>query len=41
MKRDYYHKQKRIAELSGQNNEFLPLNEIDTNIKEFKPIDNN
>ena len=31
---------KRIAELSGQNNEFLPLNEIDTNIKEFKTIDN-
>ena len=27
---------KRIAELSGQNNEFLPLNEIDTTIKEFK-----
>ena len=32
---------KRIAELSGQNNEFLPLSEIDTNIKEFKSIDNN
>ena len=32
---------KRIAELSGQNNEFLPLNEIDSNIKEFKSIDNN
>ena len=32
---------KRIAELSGQNNEFLPLTEIDTNIKEFKSIDNN
>ena len=32
---------KRIAELSGQNNEFHPLNEIDTNIKEFKSIDNN
>ena len=32
---------KRIAELSGQNNEFLPLSEIDTNINEFKSIDNN
>ncbi len=32
---------KRIAELSGQNNEFLPLSEIDTNVKEFKSIDNN
>ena len=32
---------KKIAELSGQNNEFLPLNEIDSNIKEFKFIDNN
>ena len=32
---------KRIAELSGQNNEFLSLNEIDTNITEFKSIDNN
>ena len=32
---------KKIAELSGQHNEFLPLNEIDSNIKEFKFIDNN
>ena len=32
---------KRIAELSGQNNEFLPMNEIDINIKEFKSINNN
>ena len=32
---------KKIAELSGQNNEFLPLNEIDSNIKEFKFIDKN
>ena len=27
---------KRIAELSGQNNDFIPLNETDLNIKEFK-----
>ena len=27
---------KRLAELSGQNNEFSPLNDIDANIKEFK-----
>ena len=32
---------KRIAELSGQNSEFLPLNEIDKNIKEFKTFDRN
>jgi len=32
---------KRIAELSGQKNEFLPLNEIDSNINEFKSIEDN
>ena len=31
---------KRIAELSGQNNEFHSINEVDTIIKEFKSIDN-
>lgn len=30
---------KKISELSGQNNEFLPLNEVDSNIKEFKSIE--
>ena len=32
---------KRIAELSGQNSDFIPLNETDLNIKEFKLLDNN
>jgi len=32
---------KRIAELSGQNSDFVPLNETDLNIKEFKLPDNN
>ena len=32
---------KRIAELSGQNSDFIPLNETDLNIKEFKLPDNN
>ena len=32
---------KRIAELSGQNSDFNPLNETDLNIKEFKLPDNN
>ena len=32
---------KRIAELSGQNSDFIPLNEVDLNIKEFKLPDNN
>ena len=32
---------KRIAELSGQNNEFQPLNEIDLTVKEFKSLDKN
>ena len=32
---------KRIAELSGQNSDFIPLNETDVNIKEFKLPDNN
>ena len=31
---------KRIAELSGQNSEFIPFNEIDTSIKEFKIHEN-
>ena len=31
---------QKIAELSGQNNEFLPLSEVDSNIKEFKIKDN-
>ena len=32
---------KRIAELSGQNSDFIPVNETDLNIKEFKLPDNN
>ena len=32
---------KRIAELSGQNSDFISLNETDLNIKEFKLSDNN
>ena len=32
---------KRIAELSGQNSDFIPLNATDLNIKEFKLPDNN
>ena len=32
---------KRIAELSGQNSDFIPLHETDLNIKEFKLPDNN
>ena len=32
---------KRIAQLSGQNSDFIPLNETDLNIKEFKLPDNN
>ena len=32
---------KRIAELSGQNSDFIPLNEADLNIKEFKLPNNN
>ena len=32
---------KRIAELSGQNPEFNTTNEIDSNIRTFKSIDNN
>ncbi len=32
---------KRIAELSGQNSDFISLNETDLNIKEFKLPDNN
>ena len=32
---------KRIAELSGQNAEFNTPNEIDSNIRAFKSIDNN
>ena len=32
---------KRIAELSGQNSDFITLNETDLNIKEFKLPDNN
>tara|TARA_B100001057_G_scaffold490718_1_gene579560 strand:+ start:998 stop:2596 length:1599 start_codon:yes stop_codon:yes gene_type:complete len=32
---------KRIAELSGQNSDFIPLNEIDSSIKEFRISENN
>ena len=32
---------RRIAELSGQNSDFIPLNETDSNINEFKSSDNN